>query len=201
MTAGLVIVGGGLAGLAVANALKNSGISVAVFEAAPALGEIGAAVNVSPQAVKALQGIGVGDKVAAVAHLSRGVCGGVRCGWAVFSRRTVSHSAANAMTRSSGKRRDLRKPRERSISKVFQSGLARRMSRLLCISLIQQSDCSRLSRQVFFGPRAGSTPVTLPGCATIRRCGRPDESAHRSAVALCSPARPAGNPLKLRNRR
>jgi salicylate hydroxylase len=73
MTAGLVIVGGGLAGLAVANALKNSGISVAVFEAAPALGEIGAAVNVSPQAVKALQGIGVGDKVAAVAHLSRGV--------------------------------------------------------------------------------------------------------------------------------
>jgi salicylate hydroxylase len=73
MTAGLVIFGGGLAGLAVANALKNSGISVAVFEAAPALGEIGAAVNVSPQAVKALQGIGVGDKVAAVAHLSRGV--------------------------------------------------------------------------------------------------------------------------------
>jgi len=73
MMAGLVIVGGGLAGLAVANALRNSGISAEVFEAAPALGEIGAAVNVSPQAVKALQGIGVGDKVAAVAHLSRGV--------------------------------------------------------------------------------------------------------------------------------
>ena len=71
--AGLVIVGGGLAGLAVANALKKSGINAAVFEAAPALGEIGAAVNVSPQAVKALQGIGVGDKVAAVAHLSRGL--------------------------------------------------------------------------------------------------------------------------------
>jgi salicylate hydroxylase len=37
------------------------------------LGEIGAAVNASPQAVKALQAIGVGDKVAAVGHLSRGI--------------------------------------------------------------------------------------------------------------------------------
>jgi salicylate hydroxylase len=37
------------------------------------LGEIGAAVNTSPQAVKALQAIGVGEKIAAVAHLSRGI--------------------------------------------------------------------------------------------------------------------------------
>src|ERR1700686_1233366 len=49
------------------------------------------------------------------------------------------------MTRSSGRWRDFRKMRERSISKVFQSGLARRMSRFLCISLIQQSGCSRRS--------------------------------------------------------
>jgi salicylate hydroxylase len=69
----LTIVGGGLAGLAVANALKSAGISAEVFEAAPALGEIGAAVNVSPQAVKALQAIGVGDKIADVGHLSRGI--------------------------------------------------------------------------------------------------------------------------------
>ena len=44
-----------------------------IFEAAPALGEIGAAVNASPQAVKALQAIGVGDKIAAVGHLSPGI--------------------------------------------------------------------------------------------------------------------------------
>ena len=69
----IAIVGGGLAGLAAANALKASGIKAEVFETAPALGEIGAAVNVSPQAFKALQAIGVGDKVAAVAHLSPGV--------------------------------------------------------------------------------------------------------------------------------
>ena len=69
----IAIVGGGLAGLAAANALKTFGIKAEVFETAPALGEIGAAVNASPQAVKALRAIGVGDKVAAVGHLSRGI--------------------------------------------------------------------------------------------------------------------------------
>jgi salicylate hydroxylase len=69
----IAIVGGGLAGLAAANALKTFGIKAEVFETAPALGEIGAAVNASPQAVKALRAIGVGEKVAAVAHLSPGI--------------------------------------------------------------------------------------------------------------------------------
>jgi salicylate hydroxylase len=69
----IAIVGGGLAGLAAANALKTFGIKAEVFEAAPALGEIGAAVNTSPQAVKALRAIGVGEQVAAVAHLSPGI--------------------------------------------------------------------------------------------------------------------------------
>jgi salicylate hydroxylase len=69
----MAIVGGGLAGLATAQALKTLGMAAEVFETAPALGEIGAAVNASPQAVKALQAIGVGEKVVAVAHLSRGI--------------------------------------------------------------------------------------------------------------------------------
>jgi salicylate hydroxylase len=69
----MAIVGGGLAGLAAANALKTFGIKAEVFEAAPALAEIGAAVNASPQAVKALRAIGAGDKAAAVGHLSRGI--------------------------------------------------------------------------------------------------------------------------------
>jgi 2-polyprenyl-6-methoxyphenol hydroxylase-like FAD-dependent oxidoreductase len=70
---GTAIVGGGLAGLAAAHALKAFGMKAEIFEAASALGEIGAAVNTSPQAVKALQAIGVGEKIAAVAHLSRGI--------------------------------------------------------------------------------------------------------------------------------
>jgi salicylate hydroxylase len=69
----IAIVGGGLAGLATANALNTFGIEAEVFEAAPELREIGAAVNASPQAVKALQAIGVGDEIAAVGHRSPGV--------------------------------------------------------------------------------------------------------------------------------
>ena len=70
---GIAIVGGGLAGLAAAQALRTIGMTADVFETAPALGEIGAAVNVSPQAVKALQAIGLGDKIAAVATSSPGI--------------------------------------------------------------------------------------------------------------------------------
>jgi salicylate hydroxylase len=69
----IAIVGGGLAGLATANALNTFGIEAEVFEAAPELREIGAAVNASPQAVKALQAIGVGDEIAAVGYRSPGV--------------------------------------------------------------------------------------------------------------------------------
>src|SRR5690349_17762121 len=69
----IAIVGGGLAGLAAANALRTFGIEPEVFETAPALGEIGAAVNASPQAVKALRAIGVGDKIAAVGYASPGM--------------------------------------------------------------------------------------------------------------------------------
>src|SRR6266436_7632532 len=69
----IAIVGGGLAGLAAAHALKTFGIKAQVFEAAPTLGEIGAAVNVSPQAAKALQAVDLGDKIAAVATSSPGI--------------------------------------------------------------------------------------------------------------------------------
>jgi salicylate hydroxylase len=69
----IAIVGGGLAGLAAANALKTFGVKAEVFETAPALGEIGAAVNASPQAVKALRAIGVGEKIAAIGYASPGI--------------------------------------------------------------------------------------------------------------------------------
>jgi salicylate hydroxylase len=69
----IAIVGGGLAGLAAANALRSVGIAPDVFEAAPALGEIGAAVNASPQAMKALQAIGLGEAISAVGYASPGM--------------------------------------------------------------------------------------------------------------------------------
>jgi salicylate hydroxylase len=69
----IAIVGGGLAGLATANALKLFGIEAEVFEAAAELREIGASVNTSPQATKALQAVGAGDRIAAIGHRSPGV--------------------------------------------------------------------------------------------------------------------------------
>src|SRR5262245_39468045 len=69
----IAIVGGGLAGVAAAHALKRFGITAEVFEAAPALGEIGAAVNVAPNASRALIAIGLGEQIAAVANSSPGI--------------------------------------------------------------------------------------------------------------------------------
>src|SRR6185312_8022483 len=65
--------GGGLAGLAAANALAQAGIAAEVFETAPALGEIGAAVNVAPNASRALIALGLGEKIAAIGNSSPGI--------------------------------------------------------------------------------------------------------------------------------
>src|SRR6202050_3844933 len=69
----VAIAGGGLAGLAAAAALAKFGFAAEVFEAAPHLGEIGAGVNVSPQAIRVLRAIGLGEAVAAAANVAPGV--------------------------------------------------------------------------------------------------------------------------------
>jgi salicylate hydroxylase len=69
----ITIIGGGLAGLAAAHAIAAFGMQAEVYEAASVLGEVGAAVNVSPNASKALEASGVGDKIAAVANSSPGI--------------------------------------------------------------------------------------------------------------------------------
>ena len=69
----IAIVGGGLAGLATAAALAEFGFVAEIFESAPSLGEIGAGINVSPQAIRVLRAIGLGDRIAAVANVAPGV--------------------------------------------------------------------------------------------------------------------------------
>ena len=69
----IAIIGGGLAGLATAQALASFGLRADVFETAPALGEIGAAVGTSPQANKALQAIGLTRKIAGIADHFQGL--------------------------------------------------------------------------------------------------------------------------------
>ena len=56
----VAIVGGGIGGLFAANALVSQGLSVAVYEQAPALGEVGAGVYITPNAVRHLQRVGLG---------------------------------------------------------------------------------------------------------------------------------------------
>src|ERR1700750_3456757 len=55
----VVIVGGGIGGLFAANALTARGIEVSVYEQAPAIGEIGAGVFLTPNSVRHLQRIGL----------------------------------------------------------------------------------------------------------------------------------------------
>ena len=55
----IVIVGGGIGGLFVANALVAQGLQVAVYEQAPSLGEVGAGVYITPNCVRQLQRVGL----------------------------------------------------------------------------------------------------------------------------------------------
>ena len=59
----IVIVGGGIGGLFAANALVNYGVRVSVYEQAPALGEVGAGVYITPNSARQLQRVGLGPAV------------------------------------------------------------------------------------------------------------------------------------------
>jgi salicylate hydroxylase len=59
----VAIVGGGIGGLFAANALVAQGVPVSVYEQAPAIGEIGAGVFLTPNSVRHLQRIGLGPAV------------------------------------------------------------------------------------------------------------------------------------------
>ena len=59
----VVVVGGGIGGLFVANALIAGGFDVCVYEQAPALGEIGAGVFLTPNSVRHLQRVGLAPSI------------------------------------------------------------------------------------------------------------------------------------------
>jgi salicylate hydroxylase len=63
----VLIIGAGIGGLAAALALRRAGFAVAVYEQASALGEVGAGIQISPNAVKVLQALGVADALDRVA--------------------------------------------------------------------------------------------------------------------------------------
>src|SRR3954471_9789277 len=59
----VAIVGGGIGGLFAAHALLKHGLEVSVYEQAPALGEVGAGVFLTPNSVRQLQRAGLGAEV------------------------------------------------------------------------------------------------------------------------------------------
>lgn len=61
----ITVVGGGIGGMTAAIALAQAGFSTMLLEAAPAFGDIGAGVTLSPNAMRGLDWIGVCEAVAA----------------------------------------------------------------------------------------------------------------------------------------
>lgn len=62
----ILIIGGGIGGLAAALALRNVGYDVAVFERVAQLREVGAGLSLWANAVKALKQLGLGDMLKAI---------------------------------------------------------------------------------------------------------------------------------------
>ncbi|GAT81337.1 monooxygenase [Streptomyces sp. F-3] len=58
-----VVIGGGIAGLAAAAALHRTGRQVTVLERSPSLEPVGAAISLSPNALRALDVLGIGDEI------------------------------------------------------------------------------------------------------------------------------------------
>lgn len=69
----IAVVGAGIAGLAVARALARHGAQVSVFEQAPAIAEVGAGIQISPNGAVVLQALGLGDALGAVSMRAQAV--------------------------------------------------------------------------------------------------------------------------------
>jgi salicylate hydroxylase len=57
------VIGAGIGGLAAATALARIGVAVDVFEQAPQFQRVGTAINLTPNAVKVVDGLGLGEPV------------------------------------------------------------------------------------------------------------------------------------------
>src|SRR3954463_9324818 len=66
----IAIVGAGIGGLAIAVLLKRAGHEVNVYEQAPRFARVGAGIQMAPNAVKVLRGLGLEDKLRRIAFES-----------------------------------------------------------------------------------------------------------------------------------
>jgi 6-hydroxynicotinate 3-monooxygenase len=63
----IAIVGAGLGGLAAASALRSNGFKVDVYEQAQQFARVGAGIQMSPNAMRVLRGLGLSDRLAEIA--------------------------------------------------------------------------------------------------------------------------------------
>ncbi|MCY3811525.1 MAG: FAD-dependent monooxygenase [Gammaproteobacteria bacterium] len=68
----VLIAGGGIGGLSAALSLAQSGFEVEVFEQAPEFGEVGAGIQLSPNATRVLHHLGLAEALEACAFLPEG---------------------------------------------------------------------------------------------------------------------------------
>jgi salicylate hydroxylase len=69
------VVGGGIGGVALTSALAQRGFDVRIFERASAFGEVGAGIQVTPNAVKVLEALGLGEALRKAAFLPQAIVG------------------------------------------------------------------------------------------------------------------------------
>ncbi|MFD6034202.1 FAD-dependent monooxygenase [Streptomyces griseoincarnatus] len=88
----VIVIGGGIGGLAAAAALHMRGARVTVLERAPSLEPVGAAISLSPNALRALDVIGLGDDIRALSAWQGD--GGLRAPSGRWLARTEAAAAA-----------------------------------------------------------------------------------------------------------
>ena len=71
----VAIIGGGIGGVALAGALRQFGIASHIFERAPAFGEIGAGIQMTPNGVKVLRALGLSEALRDVSFLPHSIVG------------------------------------------------------------------------------------------------------------------------------
>lgn len=69
----ITVIGGGVAGLSVARAMALRGARVRVCEQAPEIGEVGAGLQISPNGLKVIDALGLGDDLRAVSVAGQAV--------------------------------------------------------------------------------------------------------------------------------
>src|SRR5512146_1070590 len=62
----VAVVGGGIGGVTAALSLHRAGLDVHVYEQSSSVSEVGAGIQVSPNATRVLHGLGLGDDLAAM---------------------------------------------------------------------------------------------------------------------------------------